>query len=444
MYIAHTNEEKKEMLEKIGITSMDELFSDIPDEVKLKREPDLPSGLSEPELLEYFIKLSEKNINFFQNICFLGAGTYNHFIPSVIPHLLSRAEFYTSYTPYQAEISQGMLQAIFEYQTLICQLTGMEVSNASHYNGATAVCEAAFMALSHTRRKKILVSSALHPDYRQILRTYFLGKEDCLLELPYTDGVTDIERLEISKDVAAVIVQTPNFFGSIEDMNAFAEKVHSGGALFIVAVLEPFSLGLLKSPGKCGADIVAGEGQSFGIPAGFGGPHLGFLACTENLMRKMAGRLVGLTVDSSGKRGFVLTLQTREQHIRRERATSNICSNQALCALAATIYLTYAGKSGFREVSNHSFQKARYGANKLSAIEGYKLTFNSPFYNEFLLTCPEDPAKINKFLSKHNITGGFPLGKYYPELKNNMLLCFTEQNKKKDIDYLASLLQEVK
>jgi len=444
MYIPHTEEEKLEMLNSIGFKSMEDLFSHIPKDARLDRNLDLPSAMSEMELVNYFQSLSSMNSNLLCNSSFLGAGTYNHFIPSVVPHLVYRSEFYTSYTPYQPEISQGMLQAIFEYQTLICNLTGMDISNASHYNGATAMCEAALMAISQTGRKKILVSSAVHPDYRTVLRTYFSGQEDNILEIPCKDGITDFSGMEISKDIAAVVIQNPNFFGSLEDLSLFSEKAHRVGSLLVVTVTEPFSLGLLKNPGSCGADIVAGEGQPFGNSISFGGPHLGFLACSKKLMRKMAGRLVGLTEDHDGRKGFVLTLQTREQHIRRERATSNICSNQALCALAATVYLSYAGKGGFREVSLQCFHKAHYGAEKLRGLSGYDLAFSSPFYNEFLMRCPEKPEKINEFLGRHGITGGYPVEKHYPGLKNCMLLSFTEMNQRKDIDRFVELLGEVR
>jgi len=438
MYIPHTKEEIKDMLQVIGVSSIEELFCDIPEEVKIKGELDLPSALTEIELVNYFTELSKKNI--VADNSFLGAGAYNHFIPAAVSHLVSRAEFYTAYTPYQAEISQGILQAIFEYQTLICELTGMDVSNASHYNGSTAVAEAALMATAHTGRKKVLVSSALHPDYRQVLNTYFSAREEEVEEIPLSDGLTC--NVEINENIAAVIIQSPNFFGCLEDVSFWTEHVHKSGGLAILAITEPFSLGILASPGSMGVDIVAGEGQSFGNQVAFGGPHLGFLACKNALMRKMAGRLVGLTHDHNGKRGFVLTLQTREQHIRRERATSNICSNQALCALAATIYLSYIGKEGFRDISYQSCQKAHYGKKKISELNNYEVLFPCSFYNEFLVRCPDDPVKINKFLLEKGITGGYSVEKHYPHLKNCMLLCFTERNSRSSIDQLVNLLGE--
>jgi len=438
MYIPHTKEEIKEMLQVIGVSSIEELFCDIPEEVKIKGEPDLPSALTEIELLDYFTELSKKNT--VADSSFLGAGAYNHFIPAAVSHLVSRPEFYTAYTPYQAEISQGILQAIFEYQTLICELTGMDVSNASHYNGATAVAEAALMATAHTGRKKVLVSSALHPDYRQVLNTYFSAREEEVEEIPISDGLTC--NVEINDNIAAVIIQSPNFFGCLEDVSFWVEQAHKSKSLSILAITEPFSLGILASPGTMGVDIVAGEGQSFGNPVAFGGPHLGFLACKNALMRKMAGRLVGLTHDHNGKRGFVLTLQTREQHIRRERATSNICSNQALCALAATIYLSYIGKEGFRDMSYQSFQKALYGRKKISELNGYEVMFAGSFFNEFLIKCPDSPVKINEFLQRNGITGGYEVERHYPDLKNCMLLCFTERNSRSSIDKLVNLLGE--
>lgn len=438
MYIPHTKEEIKEMFQVIGVSSIEELFCDIPEEVKIKGDLDLPSARAEIELIDYFTELSKKNT--VSDSSFLGAGAYNHFIPSAVSHLVSRAEFYTAYTPYQAEISQGILQAIFEYQTLICELTGMDVSNASHYNGATAVAEAALMATAHTGRKKVLVSSALHPDYRKVLNTYFFAREEEVEEIPISDGRTC--NVEINETIAAVIIQSPNFFGCLEDVSFWTEKAHKSKSLSILAITEPFSLGILASPGTMGVDIVAGEGQAFGNPLAFGGPHLGFLACKNALMRKMAGRLVGLTHDHDGKRGFVLTLQTREQHIRRERATSNICSNQALCALSATIYLSCIGKEGFRDMSYQSFQKALYGRKKISELNGYEIMFTGSCFNEFLVKCPDSPAKINEFLLKNGITGGYEVEKHYPHLKNCMLLCFTERNSRSSIDKLVKLLGE--
>lgn len=438
MYIPHTKEEIKEMLQVIGVSSIEELFCDIPEEVKIKGDLDLPSARAEIELIDYFTELSKKNT--VSDSSFLGAGAYNHFIPSAVSHLVSRAEFYTAYTPYQAEISQGILQAIFEYQTLICELTGMDVSNASHYNGATAVAESALMATAHTGRKKVLVSSALHPDYRKVLNTYFSAREEEVEEIPISDGRTC--NVEINETIAAVIIQSPNFFGCLEDVSFWTEHTHKSRSLSILAITEPFSLGILASPGTMGVDIVAGEGQAFGNPLAFGGPHLGFLACKNALMRKMAGRLVGLTHDHDGKRGFVLTLQTREQHIRRERATSNICSNQALCALSATIYLSCIGKEGFRDMSYQSFQKALYGRKKISELNGYEIMFTGSCFNEFLVKCPDSPAKINEFLLKNGITGGYEVEKHYPHLKNCMLLCFTERNSRSSIDKLVKLLGE--
>ena len=355
-YIPHTTKDQQEMLKSIGQSSIEELFADIPAKVKLKEETPLPQALSEPELLEELKKVSEKNK---KASSFLGGGSYNHFIPSVVKHIVSRSEFYTAYTPYQAEASQGILQIIYEYQSMICELTGMDVANASMYDGATAMAEAAMLACRHTRKKEIIVSSTVQPEYRKVLKTYAKGTDLGVTESSFTkEGLTP-QNFELSADTACLILQQPNFFGSIEDVSSLAKRAHTAGALFIVSA-DPISLGLLKAPGDYGADIVVGEGQALGNPQSFGGPGLGIFAVKKALMRHIPGRVVGQTVDKDGKRAFCLTLQAREQHIRREKAFSNICSNEALAALAATVYLSVMGKSGLRKVAELCSQKANY------------------------------------------------------------------------------------
>jgi len=421
-YIPNTAKDQESMLKAIGKKSIDELFSDIPEKVRLKKPLNLPQGLSEPELLEELSALSKKNE---LASTFLGAGSYNHFIPSVVKHIVSRSEFYTAYTPYQAEASQGILQAIYEYQSMICELTGMDAANASMYDGATAIAEAAFLACRATGRKEIVVSSAVHPEYRSVLKTYAKGAGLNVKEAPFSknQATLDLATLDIGRatgnnNLACVILQQPNFFGSIEDVRSLAEKIHAAGALFIVCA-DPISLGLLKAPGDYGADIVVGEGQSLGNPRSFGGPGLGIFAVKKPLLRQIPGRVVGQTTDADGKRAFCLTLQTREQHIRRERATSNICSNEALAALAATVYLSVMGKQGLRKVAELCLQKADYLKRKLKD----KVVFKGPTFKEFVI-------KTNKKV-------GVGLEQFYPELKNCRLICVTELTSKKVMDGLV-------
>lgn len=417
-YVPHTPKDQQAMLDAIGSSKVAELFQDIPDKVKLKKLFGLPKPLSEPELLEELKQLSEKN----NPSGFLGGGSYNHFIPSVVKHIISRSEFYTAYTPYQAEMSQGILLAIYEYQTMICELTGMDTANASMYDAATAMAEAAFLACRATGRKEILVSSAVHPDYRKVLKTYANGANLPVKEIPYdkTSGLTPNTQ-HLTPNTSCFIIQQPNFFGCIEEVKGLADAIHSNGSLFIVSA-DPISLGLLKAPGDYGADVVVGEGQSLGNPQSFGGPGLGIFALKKPLVRQIPGRVVGQTVDADGKRGFCLTLQTREQHIRRERATSNICSNEALAALAATVYLSVMGKQGLRKVAELCLQKANYLKKKL----GKKVVFSSPTFKEFVV-------KTNKKV-------GLDLGRFYPDLKGARLICVTELAKKPDLDKLVKEL----
>ncbi|MGB9627674.1 MAG: aminomethyl-transferring glycine dehydrogenase subunit GcvPA, partial [Thermodesulfobacteriota bacterium] len=383
-FLPHTEEDVQEMLKTIGVKRLEDLFEVIPEKCRLSSLLNLPAPLSEPDLIEHLRHLQSPLYT-----CFLGGGAYYHFIPSVVSHLISRSEFYTAYTPYQPEISQGTLQAIFEYQTLMCQLTGMEVSNASMYDGASSLAEAVLMAYRITKRKRVLISQSLHPDYRRVIQTYLDPNQQEIMWVPYQrdEGRIDEQVLShlLDKDVSAIVIQSPNFFGVIEDLHPIVEKVHQAGALAIVGFSEAIAYGILAPPGSVGADIVAGEGQSLGIPLSYGGPYLGIFTTRERFVRNMPGRLVGETVDLEGQRGFVLTLATREQHIRRERATSNICTNEGLCALMATIFLSCLGKEGLKELAEMNLSKAEYAKKVSSQIRGCKLNFNAPTFNEFVL-----------------------------------------------------------
>ncbi|MBW2989610.1 aminomethyl-transferring glycine dehydrogenase subunit GcvPA [Candidatus Woesearchaeota archaeon] len=439
-FIPNTEEDAKAMLGSIGIKDVSELFRDIPDKLILKEGINLPNGVSEAELKAALKKISRMNDTSFS--CFLGAGAYNHFIPSVVNHMISRSEFYTSYTPYQPEISQGMLQAIYEYQTMVCSLSGMDAANASMYDGASALAESCIMAANITKRKEILVSRTVHPDYRAVVRTYCKAHGLSLTEIGMKEGATSIEDLneKISGDTAAFLVQSPNFFGCIEDINGIEKEVHLKGALLNVCVVEPTSLGILKGPGSSNADIFLGEGQSFGSSLNFGGPYLGMMATKQQHVRQMPGRIVGATTDKDGKRGYILNLQAREQHIRREKAGSNICSNEALNALAAAVYLSALGKNGLKNVAELCLQKAHYLADELEKI-GVKLRFDNDFYNEFAVKV-SDAEKVNSELIKGKIIGGLGLGKHYPELDGCLLLCVTELNTKEDIDNLVRSIKD--
>ncbi len=443
-YIPNTDENRQDMLEGLGMTGIEALFADIPQNVRLQRSLNLPGPLSELELARHMGGIASANANTEEYACFLGAGAYDHFIPSVINHILLRQEFYTAYTPYQPEISQGTLQAIFEYQTMICELTGMAAANASMYDGATALAEAAAVAFQATGRNRVLVAGTVHPESREVLKTHahFTGKH--IDEFGFDSGKLDLAGLEskLSQDTAAVIVQSPNFFGIIEDLHSAAEIAHKNKSLLIVSA-DPISLALLKSPGELGADIVVGEGQSLGSSLSFGGPYLGFFATTKELMRKMPGRIVGETTDRQGRRGFVLTLQTREQHIRREKATSNICSNQALNALAATIYLTLMGKQGLKEAASLCLQKAHYAYNQLLATGKFEPVFTGPFFKEFVLKSSIPVEALNKKLLEKKIIGGYELEKAYPQLPGGWLLAVTEKRTREEIDALAQAVKEV-
>ncbi|MFL0248574.1 aminomethyl-transferring glycine dehydrogenase subunit GcvPA [Candidatus Clostridium stratigraminis] len=443
-YIPNSNIDEEKMLDSLGMNSLEDLFKDIPEDLRLKRKLNLNEPMSELEVSKKVKALAGKNLNSEDLVCFLGAGSYDHYVPSVIKHITSRSEFYTAYTPYQPEISQGTLQAIFEYQTMIAELTGMDVANASMYDGATACAEAAMMACENTKRKTILVSKAVHPEIRKVLKTYMRFHGEELLEIDTKDGETDIESLKanLNNNSAAVIVQNPNFFGIIEDLTE-VEKVTHGNKSLLVMNVDPISLSVLKTPGEIGADIVVGDGQALGNSMNFGGPYLGFMTTTTKLMRKMPGRIVGETEDIDGKRAFVLTLQAREQHIRREKATSNICSNQSLNALTAAVYLSVMGKEGIREVAETSMRKAHYAYNELIKTGKYKKVFNKPFFKEFAVAGTLNPEVLNEKLLGEGILGGYSLDKDYEELKNSILLCVTEKRTKEEIDMLVNLMVNV-
>ncbi len=435
-YIPHTEEDILKMLETIGVKKVEDLFQAIPQEIKLSKPLNLPEPLSEPDLMRHLQGLQVPVMN-----SFLGAGAYHHFIPAVVSSLISRSEFYTAYTPYQPEISQGTLQAIFEYQTLMCQLTGMEVSNASLYDGASSLAEAVLMANRITRRKKILLSQAVHPEYRRVIQTYIDPDQQEIVLIPYEkkEGRTDKKILFnlLNEEVSAVVIQNPNFFGVIEDLLPIGERAHDLGGLMIVGFSEAIAYGILQPPGALGADIVAGEGQSLGIPVSYGGPYLGVFTTQERYVRNMPGRLVGETVDLEEKRGFVLTLATREQHIRREKATSNICTNEGLCALMATIFLSCLGKEGLRELAMMNLSKMEYTKKIISQRRDCKPSFTAPTFNEFVLEIEGEPEKVLEKLRKEEILGGLPLAKYYPELDHHLLVTVTEMNRKEEIDRWA-------
>ncbi len=446
VYIPNTKENQQHMLETMGLNAIEELFEHIPEGIRLKTELKLESGQSELELGRHIKLLTDKNKGTADLTCFLGAGSYDRYIPSVIKHLIFRSEFYTAYTPYQPEISQGTLQAIFEFQTMIANLTGMDVANASMYDGASACAEAALVAAENTKRKQIIVSKAVHPEVRAVLSTYTRFNNIELLEIDIKDGVTDLERLgaALSDKTAGVILQNPNFFGVIEDLEPMEKLIHEKKAMMIVNVSDPLALALIKSPGEQKADIVVGEGQSLGISLSFGGPYLGFMAATNKLLRKLPGRIVGETTDTEGRRAFVLTLQAREQHIRREKATSNICSNQALNALAATIYMSIMGKKGLVEAAQQSMNKSHYALAELKKA-GIQPLFDKPFFNEFAVKLNKDAKAVNEKLLEKGILGGYVLesdvlGSAYSEDENVMLICVTEKRTKEEIDTLVSIL----
>ncbi len=444
-YLSLSDQDKKEMLARMGVASVDDLFCCIPEEVRLKRPLDLPAAQSEIGLVRTIEAIGRKNAGT-GLLSFLGGGAYEHFIPTVVDYLSSRGEFVSPYTPYQPEVSQGSLQVIFEFQTLICQLTGLDIANASLYEGGTAVAEAVLMAQRVTGRNKVVLARSLHPQFREVVRTYIknLGVE--AVEVPFgPDGRIDAAALAqvLDDKTAAVVYQSPNFFGVVEDVKALSDAAHAVKAMSVAIVAEAVSLGLLEAPGALGADIVTGEAQSLGIPLSFGGPYLGFMACRKEFLRQMPGRVAGQTADKDGQRGFVLTLATREQHIRRERATSNICTNQALCALRATIFMATLGKQGLREMAWQNVQKAAYAADRLTAVRGVKKVFTGPVFNEFAVGLPKPWPAVDTALKAKGLVGGYGLEPAYPELENAALVCVTEMRTKDQIDRLAQALEEV-
>ncbi len=441
-YIPNSAEERAKMLAEMGVQSIEDFFTSIPEHLRLDKPLNLPPAYAESELIKFFKNLAARNADPNSTTSFLGAGAYNHFRPVIIDTLISRSEFYTTYTPYQPEIAQGTLQAIFEFQTMICLLTGMEVANASMYDGSTALAEAVLMANRINRRKKIIISQAVHPEYRAVLETYLKSTGLTLETAAFsTTGQTSLDGVDVDDQTAAIILQSPNFFGCVEDLTLAAEKAHKAGALLISATTEPISWGLLRSPGDCGADIVVAEGQAFGIAPSYGGPYLGIFASRTQYQRQMPGRLIGQAYDGEGNRGFVITLATREQHIRREKASSNICTNQGLFMLMATIYLTTMGRRGLQEVAMQNLQKASYAAQSISALEGYSLLFAAPRFNEFVVKTPRPAREIVKKLLQSNIVAGLPLSQYYPDMTHALLVCATEQNTKAEIDALVAALQ---
>ena len=427
-YLPHTDADRREMLREIGVSSVEELFEDIPREFRNARFS-VPAPLSELELKKELRRLANSNTNPDDYACFLGAGSYRHFIPSTVDHIIGRSEFYTAYTPYQAEVSQGTLQTVYEYQSLVCQLTGMEVSNAGMYDGSTSAAEAAMMACNMTGRSKVAVVATVHPTYRDVLDTYCRGKDLALVTL-------DAESGDLPPDCACLIIQQPNCFGYFEEMDARVQKAHDGGAL-VVAIVDPTSLGMFRPPGDYGVDITVGEAQPLGTPTNFGGPYLGIFACRKEYIRRMPGRIVGKTVDVDGRPGYVMTLVTREQYIRRERATSNICTSESLMALAATVYLATLGKAGLRQVAELCYHKAHYAADAISKLKGYSLAFDRPFFKEFAVNCPVPPSQVNKALLDQRIIGGLDISHL---VDNSVLLCVTEMNTRQEIDRLVKTL----
>jgi glycine cleavage system P protein (glycine dehydrogenase) subunit 1 len=448
-YIPNSERQRAEMLREMGYQSVDELFRGIPSHLKLNRTLNLPPPLSEPETLTFFRKLSEQNstrTTGARALSFLGAGAYDHFVPTIIDTLISRSEFYTSYTPYQPEISQGTLQAIFEFQTMICQLTGMDVANASLYDGSTATAEAVLMAERVTGRSKVALAGNLHPEYRQVVDTYIRNAGITEITIPAcadTGTILPEAVARLDSDVGALIVQSPNFFGGIEQIEKLAAAAHRVGALMVVVVAEGLSLGILRAPGEVGVDIVCGEAQSFGIPVSFGGSYCGFFAVREKLQRQIPGRLVGRAYDAKGREGYVLTLATREQHIRREKATSNICTNQGLYALMATIYLSTMGPRGLREVAEQNVQKAHYLAKRLTGLRGTRIHFTSQFFNEFVISCEQSSREVLAKLRAEGIIGGLPLERFFPEMKNEILVAVTETVTRADMDRFVEVFERI-
>lgn len=440
-FISNTDDDRREMLKSIGVRDFEDLLANIPPEIRLKDGISLPPPLSEFEVLNELHSLARKNRDSSEMISFLGGGAYDHFIPSAIGAILSRPEFYTSYTPYQAEVSQGTLQAIYEYQTMICHLTGMDVANASMYDGGSALAEAALLAIRHTDRKELVIAGKVHPHYLDIVRTYTQGWDVSIRQAPLEDGIGNTVELHklVTKSTAAVIVQQPNFYGCLENVEEIGQVAHEAGALFIVSV-DPISLGVLVPPGDYGADVVVGEGQGLGIPLSFGGPYLGIFAVKEALLRRIPGRLSGITVDLDGKRGFTLTVQTREQHIRREKATSNICTNQGLMMLAACVYMSLMGRQGIPEVARLCLQKSHYLADEIAKIPGYRLKWATPFFKEFVIKTPYPASQVIESLSKKGILPGIDLAQF-GKGETGLLIAVTEKRTREEMDRFVSELR---
>lgn len=445
-YIPQTDEDRRKMLDTLGVDDISGLFADIPEAVRMKRPLDLPPSMPEVELERHMQRLAQRNLDLGQVTSFLGAGAYEHYLPSVIDAIISRSEFYTSYTPYQPEISQGMLQATFEYQTMITELTGMDLANASMYDGPTAFGEAGLVCCASTGRNKLLVARSVHPEYRNVLATYAYGQSVEVVELPCTDGVIDLTAFEAACDetVAGVLVQYPNFFGAVEDLQSIVDTAHKAGALCVTSVY-PIALGLLEPPGSFDVDIVVAEGQSLGNAMSYGGPSLGVMAARHTLMRKLPGRIVGQTEDAQGRRGFVLTLQAREQHIRREKATSNICSNQALNAVAAAVFLSYMGKQGLTELAQQNYHKAHYLAKRLAALPGIERVYGGQrFFNEFVVRLDRPVAQVQAKLLEAGYLFGIDLGRFYEELPNTVLLNVTELRTRAELDSVCDAWEAIR
>lgn len=445
-YIPNTPEDQRLMLETLGLPDLESLLTPVPEAVRLRRPLDLPAALAEPDLKRLMGGMAARNKTLDTTVSFLGAGSYDHAIPSVVPHLQRRSEFVTSYTPYQPEVSQGMLQAIYEFQTMVSQITGLDIANASLYDGSTAMIEAVLLALGPGGRGEVVISQSVDPQYRRVLQTYAHARGFTVIEVPTVNGVTDLEQLNeaVKTTTAAVVIQQPNFFGCVEDVHAIEPIAHKGKAVFVATITEPASLGLLASPGEYGADIAVGELMSFGNTMSYGGPALGFMAARNKYMRLLPGRLVGQTIEEGGEKrtGYVLTLQTREQHIRRERATSNICTNQSLLAVGATIYMAALGKQGLRDLGELCLQKAHYAARQITAVPGFTLAFSGPFYDEFVIESPVRIGQLQRRFEQAGIIGGYPLAQEYPDMPNAMLFCVTETRTKDDIDMLVDVLKE--
>jgi len=441
-FIPNTDEDRKKMLQEIGVKNFDELISDIPQELLLKNELNLPPAASEMEIAAELSEKSKRNLGCDDQILFVGGGAYDHYIPAAVDHIISRSEFYTAYTPYQPEVSQGTLQAIYEFQSMIAELTGMDVSNASIYDGGSALAESVLMSISETRKKKILLSKTVNPFYRDVISTYLRGQDVDMVLIDEKDGVTDLNSLSslIDDRSAGVIVQHPNFFGCFENVHEIEAIAHEHGALYLTSN-DPLSLAILEPPGAYGADIVTGEGQCFGNALNYGGPYLGLLATRNKYIRRMPGRVAGITDDKNGERGFVLTFQTREQHIRRDKATSNICTNQALNALAATVYLALMGRQGLEKVALTCLEKSHYLADRLNQLDGYKLKFDQPFFKEFAIQTPEDPDVIIRKLLSKNIHAGVNLSKFDYNHENLLLIAVTEKRTKEQLDLFVDNLK---